>query len=638
MALFQRRKTSVSSGSHLPVSRKGAQFAPEVVQTVRAYGLGMSSYGAMYRGQPWVRACVDFLARNIAQLNPKVYERAGNTDRIERGDHPLSVLLRYPNPSTTRYAHLRDTVADLAVYDLAYWVKDRELFPRSLVRLAPSQVTVEDTPNGRVYRDPRGQVIPRNRLVIFQGYNPDGDEGGVSPLETLRRVLQEATAADIHRENFWRNAARQSGVIERPLDAPPWSDSARERFRADWEGSQTGHGNAGRTAILEEGMTHKADSFSPKDSEYIAGRMLTRREVAIAYGIAPELVGAGESTNVNLEASHRHLYQDTLGPWLRMLQDEMELQLLPSLEPLSTSRSVYVEFNLAEKLKGSFEEQQRALTTAVGVPHMSVNEGRARVNLPRIEEPWADVPVQPLNVMYGGQPATTVPTDVPGTASAVPQTKASTKVDEDGRDETVDRFRTLMKSYFDRQERSVLSGFKTKASHNRDRWNSELQADLYTQSTATVDSFGRQAAAQMQGRFDESRVRGWLLANSERTAQSVNDFTFDALEAADSLDEARHVFEVAQDHRANLLAASLATTLLAFAFDEAGRHTADATGRPITKTWVVTADDSRHPEMNGQTVPISGTFSNGAKWPGDPVLGADETAGCACLLTIGEGP
>jgi HK97 family phage portal protein len=635
MALFQRRKTSVSSGQHLPVSRKGAQFAPEVVQTVRAYGLGMSSYGAMYRRQPAVRAVVDWLARNIAQLNPKVYERAGNTDRIERGDHPLAVLLHNPNPATSRYAHLRDTVADLAVYDLAYWVKDRDLFPRSLVRLAPSQVVVEDTPTGRVYRDSRGQVIPRNRLVIFHGYNPDGGEDGVSPLETLRRVLQEEMAAQQHRENFWLNSARQGGAIERPLDAPPWSDAARERFRADWEAATAGARNAGRTAILEEGMTWNPASFSPKDSDYIAGRRLTYEEVAIQYGLLD--VGNVNTSKSNQEQSHRERYQDVLGPWLRMLQDDIDLQLLPAFEPLSTSRSVYVEFNLAEKLKGSFEEQQRALTTAVGVPHMSVNEARARLNLPRIEEQWADMPVQPLNVMYGGQPATTVPTDVPGTASALPQMKALTKVDEAGRDETVDRFRSLMKSYFDRQERSVLSGFKTKAAHNRDRWNSELQADLYTQSTLTVDSFGRQAAAQMQGRFDESRVRDWLLENSERTAQSVNDFTFDALEDADGLDEARHVFEVAKGHRADLLAMSMATALWSFAHVEAGRHTADATGRNITKTWVVTARDSRHPEMDGQTVPVDSTFSNGGRWPGDAALGADEAAGCQCLLTIGEG-
>lgn len=38
--------------------------------------------------------------------------------------------------------------------------------------------------------------------------------------------------------------------------------------------------------------------------------------------------------------------------------------------------------------------------------------------------------------------------------------------------------------------------------------------------------------------------------------------------------------------------------------------------------------------MDGETVPIESDFSNGATWPGDPVLGADGVAGCMCALQI----
>ena len=71
---------------------KGAEFSREVVETIRALGFGFcGTYGAMYRRQPAVRTVVDFLARNVAQLNAKVYERVSNTDRIEVYDHPLAV-------------------------------------------------------------------------------------------------------------------------------------------------------------------------------------------------------------------------------------------------------------------------------------------------------------------------------------------------------------------------------------------------------------------------------------------------------------------------------------------------------------------------------------------------------------------
>jgi HK97 family phage portal protein len=634
VALFPRRnQTAVEPARpHLP-GRKAATFTPDVVYTVRDFAVGASSYGALYRQQPAVRAVVDWLARNIAQLNAKVYERVGNNERIESNDHPLAQLLRWPNPATSRYAHMRDTVADIAVYDIAYWVKDRPDLPRNVVRVPPSKINKERVRDRWVYRDADGQVIPRSRLVIFRGYNPDGDDG-VSPMETLRRVLREEYAAQQHRENFWRNAARQQGMIERPIEAPKWSPEARARFQEEWHAATSGAANSGRTAILEEGMRWNTASFSPKDSDYIAGRRLTYEEVALQFGLLDIGRASGSSANA-AEQSHRERYQDVLGPWLRMLQDDIELQLLPSVDLFAPRGLVYVEFNLKEKLKGSFVEEQKALTTSVGVPHMTVNEGRARMNLPRIEEDWADTPVQPLNVMYGGQPAVTVPTADPGTAAAVPQMKKLVKAEQGPRDEAADEFRATLVAYFDRQERSVLPKVKAKTVVDRARWDTELAGELFTLSAQTAYTSGWVVASQLGGTYESARTREWIAVNAQRTAETVNADTFDQVDQAETTDEIRAVYEEARTNRAAKLALSLATALAGFGALEAGRHTADQ-GREIVKSWRVVSTKSRHPHMDGETVPVDGVFSNGGRWPGDPALGADDAAGCMCLLDIGE--
>jgi len=38
--------------------------------------------------------------------------------------------------------------------------------------------------------------------------------------------------------------------------------------------------------------------------------------------------------------------------------------------------------------------------------------------------------------------------------------------------------------------------------------------------------------------------------------------------------------------------------------------------------------------MDGETVALEEKFSNGADWPGDAILGPDETSGCMCELII----
>jgi HK97 family phage portal protein len=621
-------------------------MSADLLYTIRNQGWPWGSYGAMYRRQPAVRTVVDFIARNVAQLNAKVYYRLANADRLEVDDHRLAVLLRNPNPNTSRYRHTFDTVADLAIYDRAYWLKLRNgERTAAVVRIPPSRITREAGPGGRsVYRIERPETdgplyVGRDRLVVFHGYNPEGDEEGVSPLETLRRVLAEEWAATEHRENFWRNAARQSGVIQRPMDAPEWSDEARQRFRADWESTMAGGANSGRTGILEEGMTWNAAAFSPKDAEYIEGRKLTYEEVSRAYGVPPTLIGTTGETKANVESFHRQMYQDVLGPWLRMLQDEIELQLLPEFEAFSNRGRVYVEYNLNEKLRGSFEEQGKTLVTAVGVPYMTPNEARARLNLPRIDDPSFDLPVQPLNVLYGGQPAVTVPTEDPGMASTSAQTKAVPAVAVRRRMEVAKRHQELFRKFFERQERAVISSLgkskKAKAKWDEERWNNELTADLYALATQVAGETGRRAARELKGTYDETRTLSYLEEGARRTAEEINSHTRDKVAEAIEDGDVGDVFEEAKTSRAAQLAMSRATQLVNFARTEAAKHSEDSDGRRRVKTWIVTNPKSRHPHMHGEQVAAFQRFSNGAEWPGDPALPADQAAGCQCFVELG---
>jgi HK97 family phage portal protein len=114
----------------------------------------------------------------------------------------------------------------------------------------------------------------------------------------------------------------------------------------------------------------------------------------------PPMVGIlDHATFSNITEQHKMLYQDTLGPWLSMIQDEIALQLIPDFEPVRPGR-FYVEFNLREKLTGSFEERSGSIQKGVGAPWMTVNEARAMENRPPIE--GGDELVRPLNVTQNG--------------------------------------------------------------------------------------------------------------------------------------------------------------------------------------------------------------------------------------------
>jgi HK97 family phage portal protein len=204
------------------------------------------------------------------------------------------------------------------------------------------------------------------------------------------------------REQIMRNGARMSGYLVRPKDAPDWSDTARDRFKRSWQSQYAGSGpGAGGTPILEDGMTFTPVSQTARDLQYIEARKLTREEVASAYFVPPPMVGIlDNATFSNITEQKKMLYSETLGPWLTMITEELQLQLMLDFEP--EPQNYYLEFNLREKLTGSFEERADSIQKSVGGPTMTINEARAMDNRPPVD--GGDVLIRPLNVTQNGEP------------------------------------------------------------------------------------------------------------------------------------------------------------------------------------------------------------------------------------------
>jgi hypothetical protein len=364
-------------------------------------------------------------------------------------------------------------------------------------------------------------------------------------------------------------------------------------------------------------------------------RVLTREEVATAYFIPPPMVGLLEHASFsNIETQHRMLYQDTLGPWLTEIEQEIDLQLVPDLP--DTNR-VYVEFNLAEKLKGSFEEQAKSFQTAVGAPWMTRNEARARVNLPSVD--GGDELITPLNVLEGGlaSPTDTAPDEAPPPKALGPARKVSTFWLVKARaDEHEEPLADLLKGFFGRQERAVKSRKSAGAkAWDQDRWDRELAADLNAAAGPVVESAAQSTLEQIDedpSLYDPATTVNYLESLTAGVAHGINTTTAAQLDAAgEDQDAIAQVFELAAKVRAAQIAMSLISNLSGFGTVESVKIVqVDA-----EKTWN-TGPNPRpeHAAMSGQTVPLGDKFSSGQRWPGDRTGDADDTAGCNCSLSI----
>lgn len=374
---------------------------------------------AVWKTQRSIRTVVGFIARNLAQVSIHAFVRGADGDRSRLPvTHPLVRALSRPGP--TPYQFVETMAIDLCLWDrwLARPVVDDEgrvklhrvpphswSFARDKFNEPEGVVAGWETPP-----DGKLRIRPLDEFVWIDGYPGEFD---ATPLSTLTDLLTEEQSSGRYRRELWDGGARIPGWIERPLESPQWSLAARDNFRTGWRTFASGGASAGRDPILEDGMKyHETKGITPEQAQQLESRKLTISEVAAAYYVPPMFVGVLEAANYsNVSAFREILYSDTLGPWFQKIQQALQLRLVPRL---ADPDDVYVEFNVAEKLRLAFDEQARIFQTTTGGPIMTRNEARQRLNLPRLD--GADELIVPLNVIEGGQAS---PTDISPTAGGV---------------------------------------------------------------------------------------------------------------------------------------------------------------------------------------------------------------------------
>ncbi len=629
----------------------GISRAPQVARRRVSLAGQSMTYARIYERQPAVRTVVGFLARNAADIGIHAFSMSEDgQDRTRQRYTPLAKLIRRPNPRLTQYDWVFGIVADLCIFDFHLSVKVKmddglALFPVPAEMVEPVGGSWM-WPDGFRIGGRSGIELAAADVFYVQGYNPTHRYSGLSPMEALRQVLSADLAAEEYREKFWAHGAQIAGVLTRPATAPPWSTGARDRFLDMWRARYSGFGSeVGGTPLLEDGMEYDADAgVTAKDSEYVASRKLTREEVAAVYFTSPTMVGILDNANYsNVKEFHKGLYQDTLGPTFTQLQQAMWLQLVPTVGDQDLD---YVEFNIMAKLAGTFEEQATIFSTAVGGPWMTRDEARSRVNLPQLDDQGTDQLIVPMNVTEGGQasprdsaPPKRLAVVAPGRKSADRLDPFRVATDPALAEATVD----LIEKTFSRQLRTALSALGAKKStpsaadlFDVDRYNQELAEDLLDESMAAAAATAA-AVLAVAGRDPGDRsadpMRDYLTAKATAQAEAINAATLAMIGSAlDGDDPAAVIEHELGDNgaaRAGVLGASFVAAVTGFAAVD----TAKAVGYGA-KQWVVTSAKSRHPELNGETVAIDESFSNGARWPGDSGGGVDEAAGCTCELEI----
>ncbi len=271
--------------------------------------------------------CVRMIAEAAAAI-PLRFVEGGAT----MAEHPFATLLAQPNPGQDGVALLESIYGHLQLAGNAYVeaATDGECHaPRELHALRPDRMRVIPGRDGwpeayeykvgaKAHRFDMDCVAPP--VLHLQSFHPLDDHYGMSPLEAAAASIDVHNAASRWTKALLDNAARPSGaVVYRGVDGNgTLTDEQYRRVVEELEANHQGSRNAGRPMLLEGGLDWKPMGFSPSEMEFLQTKSAAAREIALAFGVPPMLLGLpGDNTYANYQEANRAFFRQTVTPLVR---------------------------------------------------------------------------------------------------------------------------------------------------------------------------------------------------------------------------------------------------------------------------------------------------------------------------------
>lgn len=274
-----------------------------------------------YRRNAVAYRCVRMIAEATASLPWLLYEGMN-----ELSEHPLLELLAHPNGVQAGNDLFENWYSFLQVAGNAYLeLVEVDGAPRELHVLRPDRMkavpgragwpeTYEYSVNGRVATIPAGE---RGAVLHMRLFNPVDDYYGMSPLEAAACAIDIHNAAGSWNKSLLDNAARPSGalVYKGGEAGANLSEDQFERLKRELAENYQGSANAGRPLLLEGGLDWKSMGLSPKEMDFIGAKQAAARDIALAFGVPPMLLGIpGDNTYANLREANRAFWRGTVLP------------------------------------------------------------------------------------------------------------------------------------------------------------------------------------------------------------------------------------------------------------------------------------------------------------------------------------
>ena len=189
-------------------------------------------------------------------------------------------------------------------------------------------------------------------------------------------------------------------------------------MKQELEHSFVGAKHAGRPMLLEGGLDWKPLSLSPKDMDFVEAKNSAAREIALALGVPPQLLGIpGDNTYSNYQEAQRAFWRQTVLPLVNRTARALSGWLSPayvsgSVEPFAANGQIGPREPLdalkfvpdLDQVEALSSEREALWARLERTTFLTANEKRAAVGYAALEPAPANAPSDIALKYSPGQP------------------------------------------------------------------------------------------------------------------------------------------------------------------------------------------------------------------------------------------
>jgi HK97 family phage portal protein len=347
---------------------------------------------------PTAKACVDVITSTIAQMPVYLYKENADGSIEKVVDKRINLLNHEANDFLNGYSLKKNMVKDYLLHGAAYVSivapanQILELHPlpaKSILvnkriangyRVVGAEIVLSNSESGAINANSKPAKFKPHELMIALGDTNDGLTS-VGIIKRGQDVLKQALSEMDYTSNLYERGALPLGLLKTQARLNETQTSA---LRDAWRNLYGGIKNSAKTVVLQEGMEYQALSMNPNDIQMNETKRSTNSEICKLFNVPESMVNSTIGKQyVSIEQNNLAFLKNTLSPILASFESSMDRALLLESEK---SQGYFFRFDTGELVRATEKEQVDTLVNAVSGGIFTINEARAKFNLPELDE------------------------------------------------------------------------------------------------------------------------------------------------------------------------------------------------------------------------------------------------------------